>query len=471
MADVATIALRIASDVQEAIKGVTDTGKKLDDMAKKVERISRMQMTLNTRPVEKGLEQLNNQFTKLWALAGSAVAFVGIKNLTMSIYEATKASESAFTAFSVMLGGAGAANDALEMIKKSQTKEMFGGGIARREFQQLTIAGFSASDAMRVLEAASNAAAASLDSPTENLHRIILAISQIKTKGKAATQELKLQLGEAGINALQGVASHMGISVGELEKRLEKGEVSARDAITGIVNHINTKFAGMGEAAKGTLAGIEARIKGQTTDTFAALGNVLSKNLKVKELGEGLLSFLKDLETKGSQALNLFFLQLDMLGVNWATLEKGFLRLSYLIQKELLEWAFASAKVQTAFKNMFDTKAARTELFALNTAERVMLGTLEAKYQRLEKAADAAGRAKEIISRKNAVKKDETPLDIMNEPNPLAIQKLEEAWKEVDELGVKLREGSLAAEMFKAKMSGVFDAAQLRVMEQAKLQM
>ena len=58
-----------------------------------------------------------------------------------------------------------------------------------------------------------------------------LAIQQMAGKGVVSLQELRLQLSQAIPNAAQAMADGMGMSMGELTKKISTGTVSSEMAI------------------------------------------------------------------------------------------------------------------------------------------------------------------------------------------------------------------------------------------------
>ena len=73
--------------------------------------------------------------------------------------------------------------------------------------------GWNAEDIIKDMETIGDAAAAT-GKGDEGLGRIILALSQIKSKGKLSTEELN-QLAEAGISAKRYLAEGLGYGTGD----------------------------------------------------------------------------------------------------------------------------------------------------------------------------------------------------------------------------------------------------------------
>lgn len=74
-----------------------------------------------------------------------------------------------------------------------------------------------------------------------------LALEQIASKGKISMEELRQQLGERLPGTMNITAQAMGMSVSELEKALEKGQISVREFFSTFGEAVNSKFAVSGK--------------------------------------------------------------------------------------------------------------------------------------------------------------------------------------------------------------------------------
>ena len=112
-------------------------------------------------------------------------------------------------------------------------------------------------------------AAAATGKGDEGLERIVLALAQIKSKGKLSTEELN-QLAEAGINAKAYVAEGMGYGTGDaaqqrLAKDLQGGAIGGNAAVEMILAGMEKNYSGMMQSiAQETVEGIKSNIE----DTF-----------------------------------------------------------------------------------------------------------------------------------------------------------------------------------------------------------
>lgn len=110
-----------------------------------------------------------------------------------------------------------------EQIEKSQAR--------------LLAQGFRGKDLYATLFSAADLAAIMPGDKNQTLERVTMAMSQIKAKGKLQGEELTQQLAEAGLNTTlvkEQLAKAYGIKIGDVDKKLSKGEVGADVALPAI---------------------------------------------------------------------------------------------------------------------------------------------------------------------------------------------------------------------------------------------
>lgn len=96
---------------------------------------------------------------------------------------------------------------------------------------------------------------------TQELQRAGIAIQQMAGKGVISMEELRQQLGEAIPFAMRVMAQQMKISVGQLIKQVERGELSARVGLKALFEGLANTFGGVSEAMVNTMAGAFERLK------------------------------------------------------------------------------------------------------------------------------------------------------------------------------------------------------------------
>lgn len=183
--------------------------------------------------------------------------------------------------------------------------------------QKMLAMGWEAKDIIKDMTTIGDAAAAT-GKGDEGLNRIILALSQIKSKGKLSTEELN-QLAEAGISAKRYLAEGLGYGSGDkglmnLSKDLEQGKIGSETAIQAILQGMKEYEGMMSKTANETVSGLKSQIEDTfEINTFRRWGQGLQDGAK-KGLGsvvkllnaseEGLISVGDTLYELGKTASN-----------------------------------------------------------------------------------------------------------------------------------------------------------------------
>jgi tape measure domain-containing protein len=128
--------------------------------------------------------------------------------------------------------------------------------------QRLLAFGFDAQKIIPILTSVGDAVAGFRWLP-EKLNRVLLALGQIRAKGKVAAGEM-LQLTEAGIPAWEMLAKKIGVSIPEAMKLSERGAIDAETAINAVIEGMNKKFGGLMAKQALSWSGMLSNIK----DTF-----------------------------------------------------------------------------------------------------------------------------------------------------------------------------------------------------------
>ena len=134
--------------------------------------------------------------------------------------------------------------------------------------QKMLAMGWDANNLIRDMTIIGDAAAAS-GKGDEGMERIVLALAQIKSKGKLSTEELN-QLAEAGIGAKGYIAEGLGYGTDDaglqqMTKALESGKIGGNAAVEMLLAGMQRDYGGMMEQlATNTAEGIMSNIQ----DTF-----------------------------------------------------------------------------------------------------------------------------------------------------------------------------------------------------------
>jgi len=209
------------------------------------------------------------------ATVGAAAGAAAVAFGTMALKQAA-AFEQTKMAFSTLLGDGEKAKKLLDEIAESAKKTPFELPQLEEGAKRLLAYGVEADDLVPTLERLGDVSAAL---GVEKMPQLILAFGQIKAKGRLMGTELR-QLTETGFN----LADAMGITNGELEAMVSRGEVSFDDVNNAFITATEEggKFFGMMEGQSQTLNGQISNLK----DEF---------NLLAREVGQYLLPVAKTL--------------------------------------------------------------------------------------------------------------------------------------------------------------------------------
>ena len=202
---------------------------------------------------------------------------------------------------------------------------------------------------------------------SQELQRAGIAIQQIAGKGVVSMEELRQQLGEAIPFAMRVMANQMQISVAELIRQVERGELAAQEGLTNLFEGLEATFGGVGEAMVNTMAGAFERVKKEVqsfSDTFfnafklaPAIGATFNK------IADFIKAFRENLSQETVDRYREFFIQLIALAVRLAPLLLGIIDLIVRIGGPVLA-AINRAIDQAALLTRFITSGFSIEAVA-----------------------------------------------------------------------------------------------------------
>jgi tape measure domain-containing protein len=250
-------------------------------------------MGLDSRQYEEGLGRLEGVTRREATTLGSVFRNAFSVALGISVFEAVKRGfravvgesisfnaqmEQARIGFTTMLGSAERAEVFLRDMADFAVRTPF-------EFPELLDAskrmlayGFAAEDVLPTMEAVGNASAA-VGLGTEGINRIILALGQMRAKGKLSAEEMR-QLTETGIPAWEILAEAMNKTTAEIMDMQSKGLIPADRAIKMLVEGMNKRFPNMMSQMEDTWEGVTSTIKDIWQMTIGALTSNLFNGLK-----------------------------------------------------------------------------------------------------------------------------------------------------------------------------------------------
>ncbi len=120
---------------------------------------------------------------------------------------------------------------------------------------------------------------------------ILLALSQMISKGTVYAEELRLQLGERLPGAFRLAADAMGVTTAELDKMLQKGEITAEDLLPKLADTLRTKYTpelNGAQQAVGRLSTQWDLFKTNLSNMDAAIASINAVKEALKALNEAL---------------------------------------------------------------------------------------------------------------------------------------------------------------------------------------
>jgi tape measure domain-containing protein len=241
-----------------------------------------------TKAATKKVDQLGRAF-KL--VAGLAIANQ-LKNIAASAIEVADSFTRVENALQTVFGSVGAANE--QMMFLDETANRLGTDLlaTSKGFTMIAAAGKSAGLSTKQIQeifAGASEASAALSLSAENTNGVLLAFSQILSKGKVQAEELRGQIGERLPGAFSLAAESMGITVQELDKLMQSGDLAADEFLPKFAAQLKKTFH-------------EGAMKNSTKSIANAtrVQNEYNKSLKevggpLKEVTTGISSFFLDL--------------------------------------------------------------------------------------------------------------------------------------------------------------------------------
>jgi tape measure domain-containing protein len=230
-------------------------------------------------------------------IAGGITALVGasaiseIRSAAAAWVNYSSKLESTKIAFTTMLGSAQLATAHLKELQAFAIKTPFQFEELIDASQRMQALGFEADQVLPILTDVGNAVAAA-GGGAERLDRVVLALSQMQSKGKVATQEMN-QLAEAGIPGWRILEQQLGRSRAELVKMVEQGQISSAVFLEAFQKFSQQNFGGLMEKQAKTFSGAMSNIKDATLLTAStALAPLFEKltqtALEIGRIGGGL---------------------------------------------------------------------------------------------------------------------------------------------------------------------------------------
>jgi len=191
--------------------------------------------------------------------------------------------ETAQVALTTLMGSASAATKQMAQLKQFAASTPFQFTELLDATRRMMAFGFQAKETIPVLRNLGNASFA-LGQGAEGVNNMILALGQMRMKGRAQSEELTRQLGQY-VGAWQYLADYLTKgdiqkAMNMVEKRMIDGETAVKAVLLGIAN--DPKFKnGMAKQIK-TLAGQWSNFRDQLNYTLADIGGLLVQTFDLK---------------------------------------------------------------------------------------------------------------------------------------------------------------------------------------------
>lgn len=185
-----------------------------------------------TNSVKNGLRAMQMQVLTFAAALGAGG--LGLSNFVSRLIDVARETNRVTTALKNVSGSMAQFADnqrfLLDMAKKYGIEINALTGNYAKFTAAASISGMSMMDQREIFESVSRAVTA-FGMSAEDSNGVFLALSQMMSKGKISSEELRLQMGERLPIALQAMAKAAGVSVGGLDKLLKQGKLMSKDVL------------------------------------------------------------------------------------------------------------------------------------------------------------------------------------------------------------------------------------------------
>lgn len=193
-----------------------------------------------TNQVKAGFQAMQAQILTFAAALG--VGGIGLSNLVTRFIEVAKETNRVTTALKNVSGSMSKFADnqryLLDLAKKYGLEINALTGNYAKFTAAASISGMSMQEQRKIFESLSRATTV-FDMSAEDSNGVFLALSQMMSKGKISSEELRLQMGERLPIALQAMAKAAGTSVAGLDKLLKEGKLLSADVLPRFADALN----------------------------------------------------------------------------------------------------------------------------------------------------------------------------------------------------------------------------------------
>lgn len=193
-----------------------------------------------TSSVKNGLRSMQMQVLTFAAALGAGG--IGLTDFVTRLIDVARETSRVTTALKNVSGGMGQFADnqrfLLDMAKKYGLEINALTGNFAKFTAASQVSGMSMANQRKIFESVSRACTA-FGMSADDSNGVFLALSQMMSKGKISSEELRLQMGERLPIALQAMAKAAGVSVGGLDKLMKQGKLMSKDVLPGFADALN----------------------------------------------------------------------------------------------------------------------------------------------------------------------------------------------------------------------------------------
>ncbi|EOA57287.1 hypothetical protein HMPREF1214_02801 [Bacteroides sp. HPS0048] len=193
-----------------------------------------------TNQVKAGLRTIQMQVLTFAAALGAGG--LGLSNFVSRLIDVARETNRVTTALKNVSGGMAQFADnqrfLIDMAKKYGLEINALTGNFAKFTAAASISGMSMMDQRKIFESVSRAVTA-FGMSADDSNGVFLALSQMMSKGKISSEELRLQMGERLPIALQAMAKAAGVSVAGLDKLMKQGKLMSTDILPKFAEALN----------------------------------------------------------------------------------------------------------------------------------------------------------------------------------------------------------------------------------------
>jgi tape measure domain-containing protein len=272
---------KITAEERAMLRELGKLKKQLDEAAESAKKFGK-NTDESFSNANNGIKTMTSSATKMVGLLGGIFAVSQIKQFASAVVETTIKFESMRKAIDFASGSMEAGAKNFQFVTELANRlglDLKGTAEGYKTFASAAnLAGQSNKETNRQFEAVAKAAQV-MGLSAEDTKGAFLALGQMMSKGNVQAEELRGQLGERLVGAFGIAAKAMGVTTGELNKMLQKGQVLASDFLPKFATELENTF-GKGNTQVTSLAASQNRFNSSIDQLILAIGNKLNPFLK-----------------------------------------------------------------------------------------------------------------------------------------------------------------------------------------------